>query len=680
NAVIGFSEMLCAGMAGPLTAKQTDYLGDIRASGSHLLALVDDVLDVGKVEKGRIELTLETCLVRNLVGQSVAVFRDQAQRAGISLTSDCPRSVGAVLADERKVKQILLNLLSNAIKFTPRGGRVEVRAREAGEVVFITVTDDGPGVPEGDRDRIFAAFEQGPVATTGAPGTGLGLAVARRLAEAHGGTLGVAPETDRGATFLLSLPRRPVSAGSASTSAGDAGEPSGAEQAIEPGALEGRSVLAHLEGRDGLARSRARIAGTAALIESVTFGLLPVLPGAPRHLHLWGWPYITIFGVVAGIALLLPRSRVSANGLYAGMIVAVASTGWYVYSVRHGLTSSLAMILMLQGMAAFTFFRLRRAAVIGVEIAVVYGATVLHETHVGVGILRWAVTVGLVAASAIMARWLPYLSALAQSERQARADAEEVNRQLRTASHHKSEFLASMSHELRTPLNAIIGFADALQQEMFGALAPKQAEYVADIAAAGHHLLDLINDILDLAKADAGRLQLARRRTALAEVLEPACRRASEAAERASVGFEWRLDPDVADLDVDPVRLAQAVESVVRDAVAFTPTGGTVSLDARIHAGQVLIGVGHTGPAPALTDPERLFAPFEYGGDTHPGPGNWVGLALARQIVQLHGGSLSLECRAEQGSSFTLTLPTAGAAGPPPHPGDPRAQPAPSAS
>jgi signal transduction histidine kinase len=207
NAVIGFSEMLNARYFGDLTEKQAEYVGDIHASGKHLLSLINDILDLSKIEAGRMELEASEFDLRAALDNALTLVRERAQRGGIAVRLETDPALGALHGDERKVKQVVLNLLSNAVKFTPRGGVVDVVARKANGSAEIAVRDTGVGIAPADQEAIFEAFRQvGTDVTRKREGTGLGLALSRRFVELHGGTIRVESEPGKGSTFTVTLP------------------------------------------------------------------------------------------------------------------------------------------------------------------------------------------------------------------------------------------------------------------------------------------------------------------------------------------------------------------------------------------------------------------------------------------------------------------------------------------
>jgi signal transduction histidine kinase len=227
-------------------------------------------------------------------------------------------------------------------------------------------------------------------------------------------------------------------------------------------------------------------------------------------------------------------------------------------------------------------------------------------------------------------------------------------RDLEAASRHKSEFLASMSHELRTPLNAIIGFSEVLKEEMFGPLNERQADYLNDILTSGRHLLSLINDILDLSKIEAGKMELELSTFMLPAVLENGLTMIRERAAGHSITLALDVDPEVGEITADERKVKQVVFNLLSNAVKFTPDGGSIDLAARCSNGQVEVTVRDTGVGIAPEDHERVFEEFQQAGQRE---GSGLGLALTRSFVELHGGRIRVESALGEGSTFTFTLP-----------------------
>ncbi|HZN24632.1 MAG TPA: ATP-binding protein [Burkholderiales bacterium] len=213
NAIIGFSEVLRERMFGEINEKQAEYLEDIHSSGKHLLSLINDILNLSKIEAGRMDLELSRFDLEEALHQSVSLVRERASRNRIQLSLDMTAEIGEWVADERKLKQIMLNLLSNAVKFTPEGGTVSVLVRRAGTDVEIAVADTGVGIAEDHLAIIFEEFRQvGADYRRKAEGTGLGLALTRKFVELHGGTMHVESAPGKGSTFTFTLPEKVLEA------------------------------------------------------------------------------------------------------------------------------------------------------------------------------------------------------------------------------------------------------------------------------------------------------------------------------------------------------------------------------------------------------------------------------------------------------------------------------------
>jgi signal transduction histidine kinase len=298
----------------------------------------------------------------------------------------------------------------------------------------------------------------------------------------------------------------------------------------------------------------------------------------------------------------------------------------------------------------------------------------------GAGSLLLAVALGLLLASSVVAplrRTESRLDEIAVGDFTDRLEvtnrdelgslAAKVNRtsdelhrlyqELETASQHKSDFLATMSHELRTPLNAIIGFSEVLHEQISGELNEDQLAEVEDVLAAGEHLLSLINDVLDLAKIEAGKMELELSDVAIPEVLRSAVSMHSERATRRGVELALSTEPEEITVAADERRVRQVVFNLLSNAIKFTPPDGRVDVSARAEDGQVEIAVADTGPGIASADLETIFEEFEQTSDGKRAEGTGLGLPLSRKLVELHGGRLWVESEPGQGSTFRFTLP-----------------------
>jgi len=210
NAIIGFSQVLREGISGEINAKQQEYLDDIVTSANHLLALINDVLDLSKVEAGQVELQVAPFSLSDALERGVSMVREKATINGVQVALHANGGLDAVAGDERRIRQVIFNLLSNAVKFTPSGGSVDVSATQSNGKVTVSVADTGPGIAAEDLDRIFEEFQQTETGARQTEGTGLGLALSKRFVEMHGGRIWCDSEVGKGSTFVFTLPFEPV--------------------------------------------------------------------------------------------------------------------------------------------------------------------------------------------------------------------------------------------------------------------------------------------------------------------------------------------------------------------------------------------------------------------------------------------------------------------------------------
>jgi len=251
-----------------------------------------------------------------------------------------------------------------------------------------------------------------------------------------------------------------------------------------------------------------------------------------------------------------------------------------------------------------------------------------------------------------------------QAEKQLRESNERIslaNAELARATRLKDEFLASMSHELRTPLNAILGLAEALQEEVYGSLTPKQHKSLATIEQSGKHLLDLINDILDLSKIESGKMSLSVSLVSVDSLCESSLTFIKQQAQQKNIRLNYSIAPGLSEIEVDERRIRQVLVNLLSNAVKFTPDGGEVALKVSTDAEgeQLQLSVTDTGIGIAPENLDKLFKPFVQldSSLSRRYAGTGLGLALVRRIVELQGGSITLDSEVGKGSCFTVTLP-----------------------
>ncbi|CAO3441461.1 hypothetical protein [Azospirillum argentinense] len=238
---------------------------------------------------------------------------------------------------------------------------------------------------------------------------------------------------------------------------------------------------------------------------------------------------------------------------------------------------------------------------------------------------------------------------------------DEARRAAERANRAKTAFFACMSHEIRTPLNAMMGFAELLEQEVLGPIAnPLYRDYARDIAESGRYLMDLINDLLDLSKAEAGRLELAETVVDVPRVAVGSARLLSDRAGRAGVGIETDLPADLPPLRADERKLRQMLLNLLSNAVKFTPPDGVVTLNGRVAAdGTLCLSVHDTGIGMTADELEKALEPWgqidSALGRNHIGTG--LGLPLTKRLVELHGGRLDIDTAPDRGTTMTLVFP-----------------------
>jgi signal transduction histidine kinase len=638
NAIIGFADILAERLYGPLNDRQAGYVEDIRSSGQHLLGLISEVLDVAKVESGALQLDVEAVDADALLAGIVTLFRDQAARAGVHLHLDAG-AIGVAEGDERKLRQVLVNLVGNAVALTPEGGSVTVRAHATPATVHVAVADTGPGIAPLDRERIFEAYEQ---AARREGSTGLGLPLARRLIEAHGGHLDLETQLGQGSIFSFTLPRRhPRAATSAPASTVPVAEVPTPDELMRGTTRVATMFILGAAAVAGLAGIAATLAGTdlAAFQRAILF------TGA--------------VAVVSVIVLVRMERSLSVRG-YVVLYLVLASTLDASVLLAGSRTGPIAVLAYTWGAVATFMVLPRRPAVRLLAVLLAsYGVVVAVQPGNYLPALRWWLVAGACVGCAAAMSWLmSKLGVLIDAEHEAKRRVEASWAELDRVSRHKSEFLANMSHELRTPLNAIIGFADVLREQLFGPLNERQAEYVGDVIESGHQLLGLINDILDLAKAEAGRVDLHVEEFAADDLVRDALSPFSAEATRRGITLAVDVDPAATRVEADRARLGRALTNLTSNAVRVSPDGGCVEVRVRPVEGRVCIEVRDAGPGIAVSDQVRIFEEFErIAPPGVAGPGRGLGLALARSFTELHDGQLEVDSTLGQGSTFRITLP-----------------------
>ena len=361
---------------------------------------------------------------------------------------------------------------------------------------------------------------------------------------------------------------------------------------------------------------------------------------------------LSIAGMVLGLAVRRLKGWPKLWMVHALSLGAIALISFIAWASGPVLAPYAAVCYVLNTVGMFAFLSRRGALANVAFVAVNYAVVLAILDPIPTPVGQWWIIVGLAIVGGFAVEVL--VTKLAEL-----AAAEVAGREaLEVASQHKSDFLAGMSHELRTPLNAVIGFAEVLGAQHFGALNERQAEYVDDIRVAGRHLLALINDILDLSKVEAGRMDIAPEWFSLSEAVTASVQMVRPRAEQGQLTISVALDPLTEEAYGDRRRIQQVLVNLLSNAVKFTPTGGTVAVTTKADTDSVVVSVRDTGIGISAADLQRVFEDFQQaGGPERSHEGTGLGLALSRRFLELHGGEIWAESTPGSGSAFTFRLP-----------------------
>jgi PAS domain S-box-containing protein len=592
NAVIGYSEMLEEELleegAAPTTLAD---LGKIKSAGRHLLGLINDILDLSKIEAGRVELHYDACDVAQLVDQVCSTSQPMITANRNRLVVNLPDDAGIVRTDVTRLRQVLLNLLSNAAKFTHDGTlTLDVRREgpQGAQRIGFDVSDTGIGMTQEQIAKLFQPFTQADSATTRKyGGTGLGLVISRKLCRLMGGDVTVRSEPGQGSCFTATV--------LADEPAADAVVPGD-----EPDARPAATAPAATAAADAVSDERVR-----ALVEA-----------APVFMVLWRASDGEI--VVAG-----PQVRELFGYSPQEVVGRRMETLYGAHSIDG---EALSRELAEDGSVSNHELRFIRAD--GGEF----------RARVSARKLRYQDSTCFIAGVADV------------------SDLYEAQEAIAATSAAKSRFLSNMSHAMRTPLTDTIGYAELLIEAQPHGGTAAEAERIRD---AGHHLLTMIDTVLDYSRLDAGELEVRRERVPLQPLIEEVRTMSRPLIARQG---NWLTLPEVPDVEVlgDRTRLKQVLMVLLANAAKFSGRQ-EVALFIRPHEDRWIdLQVRDHGPGMDAQALERAFQPFgAAGGRIPPAGGTGLSLALARGLASAMGGELLVQSEPGQGSRFTVRLPLA---------------------
>ncbi|HVX38528.1 MAG TPA: ATP-binding protein, partial [Gemmatimonadaceae bacterium] len=588
-----------------------------------LLKLVNTLLDFSRIEAGRALATYEPVDLGAFTADLASTFRSACERAGLVLRVELPDAPVIAHVDRGMWEKIVLNLVSNAFKHTFEGG-ITVRVGAQGADATLDVLDTGIGIPAEQRERIFERFHRVPNARSRSfEGTGIGLSLVQELVRLHGGRIDVESDGAHGSRFTVRLPL-------------------GATH------LPPDRVVAP---REDAAPSMAQ----AYLEEALRW--IPETPGA------------TTAGASAGSARVLCADDNADMREYVARLL--HAEGWEVDVVPNGAAALEALRdrqydllisdVMMPGVDGHALVRAVRADRTTRAMPVILlSARAGEEARVD------ALASGTddylekpFSARELVARVRAHL-ALAAVRARAAAEAERAREIAEDANRAKSAFLAAMSHELRTPLNAIAGYADLLDLEIHGPLTAAQRGHVTRLKQSEQHLLRLINDVLDFAKIEAGRVDFALEDVPLEDVIASVAPMIEPQLAAKQLVYRIQVPTEYA-VRADRERLQQILLNLLSNSVKFTAPGGSISISAVPVDGtpdRIYLRVTDTGVGIPLALQERIFDPFVQGKrpPTGTAQGTGLGLAISRDLARGMGGDLRVRSEPGDGSTFTLTL------------------------
>jgi signal transduction histidine kinase len=604
NGIIGLAESLIDGVSGDLPDKTKQNLYMIVTSGKRLSVLVNEILDFSQLKHKQLDLQLKSVPLREIVELVFMLSQPLIVNKSVKLINKIAADLPPALADENRLQQILHNLIGNAMKFTETGS-IEVSATVDEKQLIITVADTGIGIAADKLNTIFESFEQADSGTARKyGGTGLGLAVTKQLVELHGGKIWVKSREAIGSKFIFSL--------NISTQ-----QVSIANYQLPKLKAD---IYSSIKTQDHNLNTNKE--NQILIVDDETINLQVL----SNYLSLQNY---NVIQVTSGIEAL---ARIE-KGLKPDAII---------------------LDVMMPQMTGYEVTRKLRQkwAALELPILLLTAKTQIEDLVIGLESGANDYLTKPISKQELLARLKTHISLSQFKAQNLKLEVEKQAAEL--ANQAKSQFLATMSHELRTPLNGILGYAQILKRDLN--LEPRQQKGLKIIEQSGEHLLTLINDVLDLAKIESGKIELDNNEFALVFFLKSLTEIVQIRAEHKDIYFQLVTESLPNGVYGDEKRLRQVLINLLGNAIKFTDKGG-VTFKVSPYDTKIRFEIADTGVGIASEELQTIFEPFQQVGDKQRQiQGTGLGLAISRQLVEVMGGQLQVKSQLGQGTTFWFDL------------------------
>jgi signal transduction histidine kinase len=632
-----------------VTATRED-LDLIHRNTKRLLKLVNALLEFSRIEAGRVLAACEPTDLASLTRDVASIFRSTIERAGLGFVVDCPPLSELVYVDPEMWEKIVVNLISNALKFTFRG-EIQVSLRDLGDMVELSVRDTGTGIPASELQHIFDRFHrvQGARGRT-YEGTGIGLALVRELLTLHGGSVRAESVIGQGSTFSVLLRYGSAHLGEQSIAKETKGGPKSTtaaafmEEAVGWTSAPRPCVFglgeAAFDSKQGSGAQRQETSRARVLLADDNADMRDYLCRVLEN-------RFDVEAVANGEAALRAAEEYVPSLVLSDVMMPALDGFGLLRALRDNPRTATVPVILLSARAG------EESRVEGLEA----GADDYLIKPFSARELLARVTGNIELAR--------LRRELVSKEEQWRTEVQKTlhakNLELERASRAKDQFLASMSHELRTPLNAILGFTGTLLMKFPGPLTSEQERQLRTVQTSGKHLLSLINDLLDLAKIESGKIELGQELLNCREVLHEIVSSVQPIAESKGISLSIDAAPGELMVQTDRGALHQILLNLTNNAIKFTEKGA-VRLQLRKEAldrhSLVEFSVIDTGVGIRPEDQGKLFEAFSQVNSPSNGrcEGTGLGLHLSRKLAELLSGQITFESEFGKGSTFRLTL------------------------